>query len=68
MSGMEFQILAKQIVKILELVGTGRHTNGKRLYWAGLITDNYIDVTNTYVPCVSSKATKTFGILMLYSC
>ena len=47
MSGMEFQILAKQIVKILELVGTGRHTNGKRLYWAGLITDNYIDVTNT---------------------
>ena len=68
MSGMEFQILAKQIVQIFELVGTGRHTNHKRLYWAGLVTDNYVDLTNTYVPSVSSKATKTFGILMLYSC
>ena len=67
MSGMEVQILAKPIVKIFELVGTGKHTNDKRLYWAGLITNNYVDVTNTYIPCVSSKATKTYGILLLYS-
>ena len=32
MSGMQIRKLAKQIVKIFELVGTGRNTNDKRLY------------------------------------